>query len=175
MGTEELSATRVRNQKRRQSRKRRAELARSNEHGGAMVKTVVTKQMTEKDIMKVWVDEYDVGAPNAGGYTDAKWRAECEQRSRNLKAKTKEVIERDTTRANKRQVGGDHYKNMGVEVWDVVDTWPIEQRIGAYRIGLLKYTMRMGSKDENVQEIQKAEHYAQKLIEVLKERDRGDA
>jgi len=191
MGTEELSATRVRNQKRRQSRKRRAELARSNEHGGAMVKTLVTKSMTEKDIMKVWVDEYDVGAPNAGGYTDAKWRAECEQRSRNLKAKAVEAVKRthenmqeyykalgqlgdSVTKANKRQVGGDHYKNMGVEVWDVVDTWPIEQRIGAYRIGLLKYTMRMGSKDENVQEIQKAEHYAQKLIEVLKERDNGN-
>jgi len=175
MGTTELSATRVRNQKRRQRHKRRNELARSNAVGGSMVKTIVTKDMTEKDIMRVWVDEYDVGGPNTGGYTDAKWRAECEQRSRNLKVKAKELVERDTTRANKRQVGGDHYKNMGVEVWDVVDTWPIEQRIGAYRIGLLKYTMRMGSKDENVQEIQKAEHYAQKLIEVLKERDRGNA
>ena len=102
------------------------------------------------------------------GYTDAKWRAECEQRSLNLKTKAREAV-----KANQRQVGGDHYKHMGVEVWDVVDTWPIEQRIGAYRIGLLKYTMRMGAKDENIQEIQKAEHYAQKLIEVLEERDRG--
>lgn len=134
-------------------------------------------------MVKVWVDEFDVGAPN-GGYTDAKWRGECEQRSLNLKMKAMEEINklreignRKATnalrKANTRQIGGDHYKNMGVEVWDVVDTWPIEQRIGAYRIGLLKYTMRMGSKDENVQEIQKAEHYAQKLIEVLKERDNG--
>jgi len=87
-------------------------------------------------------------------YTDAKWRAECEQRSMDLKTKARELemqnycetlIELGDNKANKRQVGGDHYKNMGVEVWDVVDTWPIEQRIGAYRIGLLKYTMRMGS------------------------------
>jgi NTP pyrophosphatase (non-canonical NTP hydrolase) len=76
------------------------------------------------------------------------------------------------SRAKDRQVGGDHYKNMGVEPWDVVDTWPIEQRIGAYRHGALKYLMRMGTKDEQLQEIRKAAHYLQKLIEVL-ENDRS--
>ena len=24
-----------------------------------------------------------------------------------------------------KQFGGDHYKRMGVEPWDVVDTWPL--------------------------------------------------
>jgi hypothetical protein len=70
-------------------------------------------------------------------------------------------------KANVRQVGGDHYKNMAVEPWDVVDTWPAEQKIGAYRAGALKYLMRMGSKDEQLQEIKKAAHYLEKLIEVL--------
>lgn len=72
-----------------------------------------------------------------------------------------------TQRANDIQHGGDHYKKMGVEPWDVVDTWPLEQRIGYYRGGALKYIMRVGSKDESLQEIRKAEHYIQKLIEVL--------
>lgn len=71
--------------------------------------------------------------------------------------------------ANAIQHGGTHYKEMGVQPWDVVDTWPLEQRIGAYRHGALKYVMRMGTKDENVQEIKKAIHYLQKLIEVLEE------
>lgn len=31
--------------------------------------------------------------------------------------------------------------------------------------------MRMGAKDENVQEIRKGAHYMQKLAEVLQERD----
>lgn len=70
---------------------------------------------------------------------------------------------------NDKQVGGDHYKNMGVEPWDVIDTWPKDQRIGAYRAGALKYIMRMGSKDENQQEIGKAIHYLEKLVSVLKE------
>ena len=71
------------------------------------------------------------------------------------------------------QVGGNHYKSMRVEPWDVVDTWSIEQRIGFYRGGALKYVMRMGTKDENIQEIKKASHYLQKLAEVLEARDGG--
>ena len=70
--------------------------------------------------------------------------------------------------ANDKQVGGDHYKNMGVEPWDVIDTWPLYQRIGAYRAGALKYIMRMGAKDESEQEIAKGIHYLEKLLEVLK-------
>lgn len=72
--------------------------------------------------------------------------------------------------ARARQIGGDHYKKMGIEPWDVIDTWPIEQRIGAYRAGALKYLMRMGAKDEEVQEIGKGIHYLEKLIETLKDK-----
>ena len=76
-------------------------------------------------------------------------------------------LERSEKVASDRQEGGDHYKKMGVEPWDVVDTWPLEQQIGYYRGGALKYIMRMGSKDESPKEIAKAAHYIQKLIEVL--------
>lgn len=72
--------------------------------------------------------------------------------------------------ANEKQVGGEHYKKMGVQTWDVVDTWPLEQRIGYYRGNALKYVMRLGSKDESIQEAGKAIHYLEKLVEVLKER-----
>lgn len=138
---------------------------------------IVTKQMTEKDIMKVWVgDDWE----RREMFTDQEWRAECEQRSINNRIKTMNEVaaqrkldkaNEEYLRANAKQIGGDHYKNMGVEPWDVVDTWPIEQRIGAYRHGALKYLMRMGSKDEQLQEIKKAGHYIEKLIEVLGESD----
>lgn len=72
--------------------------------------------------------------------------------------------------ANAKQVGGVHYKEMGVEPWDVIDTWPVEQRVGAYRAGALKYIMRMGHKDQDSQEIGKGIHYLEKLLEVLKGR-----
>lgn len=67
------------------------------------------------------------------------------------------------------QVGGDHYKTVAVQPWDVVDTWPRDQRIGFYRGNALKYVMRMGTKDEEAGEAGKAYHYLQKLTEVLGE------
>lgn len=79
-------------------------------------------------------------------------------------------IQHEVMTANAKQVGGDHYKKMGVQTWDVVDTWPLEQRIGYYRGNALKYLMRMGAKDESIQEIGKGIHYLEKLVEVLKER-----
>jgi hypothetical protein len=71
--------------------------------------------------------------------------------------------------ASTRQVAGTHYRDMGVQPWDVVDTWPREQKIGYYRGGALKYLMRMGSKDESAQEIAKGQHYMEKLLEILRE------
>ena len=69
--------------------------------------------------------------------------------------------------ASNIQVGGTHYIEMHIEPWDVVDGWPLEQRIGYYRGNAIKYLLRMGSKDERAQEIRKAGHYCAKLAEVL--------
>ena len=71
------------------------------------------------------------------------------------------------SKANDTQIGGDHYKEMGIEPWDVIDTWPDAQRVGAYRSGALKYIMRMGTKDLPSQEARKAAHCCEKLAEVL--------
>lgn len=73
--------------------------------------------------------------------------------------------------AQDRQHGGDHYKRMSVEPWSVVDTWPLEQRIGFYRGNALKYVMRMSDKDAPADNIGKAAHYCEKLTEVLREAD----
>jgi hypothetical protein len=79
-----------------------------------------------------------------------------------------------TSQAKNLQIGGDHYKSMALEPWDVIDTWSLEQRIGFYRGNSLKYIMRMGTKDENAKEIRKAGHYMQKLAEVLEETHDND-
>lgn len=67
------------------------------------------------------------------------------------------------------QYGGDHYKQMGVQPWDVVDTWDFHARIAVYRHGALKYLMRMGSKDDMKTELEKARHYIDKMLEVVSE------
>jgi hypothetical protein len=79
----------------------------------------------------------------------------------------KAIAKNYVPKARDTQVAGDHYKKMGVEPWDVVDTWPLEQRTGYYRGGALKYIMRMGAKDVSAQEIAKGKHYMEKLLEVL--------
>lgn len=84
-----------------------------------------------------------------------------------MNPEVQQAIKEKLDAAKQRQVGGDHYKNMGVEPWDVIDTWPIEQQIGYHRGNVLKYTMRLGNKDERLQEAKKIRHYADKLIEVL--------
>ena len=64
--------------------------------------------------------------------------------------------------ANARQVAGTHYASAdGVQHWDLIDT---------YRVGYLegcasKYVTRWRRKN-GVQDLQKAEHYLQKLYQV---------
>lgn len=69
--------------------------------------------------------------------------------------------------ANSTQVGGDHYKKMDVQPWDVIDYGPKQQAIGYYRYNALKYVMRAGEKGEFKEDIAKAHHYLQKLLEIL--------
>ena len=65
------------------------------------------------------------------------------------------------------QVGGTHYTAMATQPWDVVDTWPLDQRVGFFRGNALKYLMRAGSKGEAAEDFAKARHYLDKLVEVL--------
>ena len=75
-----------------------------------------------------------------------------------------------TKEAKSYQVGGDHYRQMQVQPWDIVDTWPKEQQVAVYRFGVLKYAMRNGAKHEMgdaMEDAKKALHYAQKWVETL--------
>ena len=78
------------------------------------------------------------------------------------------------SKAHQMQEAGNDYKGAGVHPWQVIDTWPVEQQIGFHRGNALKYLMRIGSKDEELQEIKKAHHYLTKLIEVMEKAD-GDS
>lgn len=70
-------------------------------------------------------------------------------------------------KANDVQIGGDHYKKLTIQPWDVVDQGPKEQAIGFYRYNALKYIMRAGTKGDFKEDVQKALHYLQKLSEIL--------
>ena len=69
--------------------------------------------------------------------------------------------------ASSYQEGGEHYQRMKIEPWDVVDTWPLQQRIGAYRFSALKYIMRLGEKDDLLTEAKKSRHCCHKLQDTI--------
>ena len=70
--------------------------------------------------------------------------------------------------ASDRQVGGDHYKRMTVEPWDVVDSWATQRAIGYYRGSAVKYVLRAGEKGSELEDLEKARHYLDKTIEILR-------
>lgn len=73
------------------------------------------------------------------------------------------------TNPNATQIAGDHYQRMAIQPWDIVDTWPLERRIGFYQGNILKYILRLDAKDQPAVNARKAEHYCAKLAAVLEE------
>ena len=69
--------------------------------------------------------------------------------------------------ADARQVGGSHYRDMQMQPWDVMQAvlTPEEFR-GFLKGNVIKYAMRQGKK-EGTDDAGKAQHYRQKLAEVM--------
>lgn len=75
-------------------------------------------------------------------------------------SRTTKVITTPKT-ANDFQQGGDHYRAK-IQVWDYV----VENNIGYLEGNIIKYVSRY--KDKNgIEDLLKAQHYLQKLIEVV--------
>ena len=71
-----------------------------------------------------------------------------------------------SNRADDLQVGGDHYKNMGVQPWKAMEAWMTpEQFAGFLRGNAIKYLARCDAKG-GIDDVKKARHYIDKLIEV---------
>lgn len=70
------------------------------------------------------------------------------------------------TTANDIQVGGQHYKTMPIQPWEVMEAvLSREEFIGFLRGNVIKYSMRAGRK-EGSDDANKARHYMMKLREV---------
>lgn len=76
------------------------------------------------------------------------------------------------TKASDTQVGGNHYKTMGeFQPWDVLKHWLTPDEYRGYQKGVaIAYLARERQKGGD-QDIAKAAHHLQKLIEVLGEQD----
>jgi len=70
------------------------------------------------------------------------------------------------TTANDIQVGGQHYKTMPIQPWEVMEAvLTHEEFVGFLKGNVLKYSMRAGRK-EGSDDANKARHYMMKLREV---------
>ena len=65
--------------------------------------------------------------------------------------------------ANLRQVGGEHYVGLSVEPWAAMEAWMTKDEfIGFLKGNIIKYLAR----EKNSNDLDKAGHYMQKLLEV---------
>lgn len=71
--------------------------------------------------------------------------------------------------ANDRQVGGGHYKQFTHETWDVILDWGLGYLDG----NAVKYLSRWRHKN-GIEDLKKARHYIDKLIETEQERARAN-
>ena len=68
-------------------------------------------------------------------------------------------------KADDRQVGGTHYKDMPVQPWVIMEAVLTPEEFRGYMKGnIIKYALRQGKKDEY--DIGKLAHYIQKLEEL---------
>jgi hypothetical protein len=71
-------------------------------------------------------------------------------------------------KANKREIAGDHYEKMPIQPWAAMEAWLSPEEFRGYLIGnSLKYLARAGKKGPYKEDIQKAHHYLEKLLEIL--------
>lgn len=74
-------------------------------------------------------------------------------------------------KANDIQLGGDHYRSKTIQPWDAMAAWMTPDEFAGFLKGnAIKYLARCNDKGGR-QDIEKAQHYIQKLLEVTKNAD----
>jgi hypothetical protein len=70
------------------------------------------------------------------------------------------------TRADDLQVSGNHYKDMAIQPWELMQAvLTHEEFVGFLKGNIIKYSLRAGRKDGS-DDLGKARHYMMKLAEV---------
>jgi Protein of unknwon function (DUF3310) len=68
-------------------------------------------------------------------------------------------------KSNNTQIGGDHYQKQGIQPWDIIEQYDLDFFAG----NIVKYILRYKYKN-GLEDLQKAEHYIKKLIELEKDK-----
>ena len=70
--------------------------------------------------------------------------------------------------ANSKQVAGNHYSS-GIQHWDFV----VANELNYFEGQITKYVTRCRKKGQCIQDLQKAQHFLQKYIEILEAEERA--
>ena len=83
----------------------------------------------------------------------------------------------DPTSPDNRQVGGDHYKRMKVQPWTADEAWMTKDQFVGHLLGsAIDYLARFNSTSPGkggLQDVEKAKHCLEKLIDTLKKEKKG--
>lgn len=103
----------------------------------------------------------ETGAEN----TKRMW-AELEKRTQYVNDEREKMYIKPVERANSK--GSEHYQKLDIQPWDAMEAWLSPEEFRGYLVGnCVKYVARAGKKGPYKDDIQKAAHYLQKLLETL--------
>lgn len=76
----------------------------------------------------------------------------------------------DPQAARTRQVGGDHYLTQDIQPWDAMRAWMTREQFAGFLLGnAIKYLARFNARAPGkggLNDLEKAEHYLKRLIEL---------
>jgi len=69
---------------------------------------------------------------------------------------------------SQKQIGGSHYTSMAVQPWEAMRAWMSREQFQGYLQGnVIKYISRAGKKGDTLEDLKKAQHYLETLIETM--------
>lgn len=73
------------------------------------------------------------------------------------------------TTADMQQIGGEHYTSKRIQPWSAMEAWMTPEEFkGFLKCNIIKYIARERDKG-GIEDVLKARHYINKLIEVMNE------
>ena len=137
-----------------------------------------SEDMVERDYSQWYPDPQEEKRFNEelGAENTKKMWAELEKRTKHVNDerealyskvnKEREKMYPKVNNANSH--GSDHYQKLNIQPWDAMEAWLSPEEFRGYLVGnCVKYVARAGKKGPYKDDIQKAAHYLQKLLETL--------
>jgi len=131
----------------------------------AKAKKARSDALFAKRSKKAWDDAAAAHKAEADAQYAAQMQTHADGSFTGMTGKTYKPMEFTEPTASSRQIGGDHYQT-NVQPWDAMQAWMSPEAFAGFLRGsAIKYIARCDKKGGR-EDIQKAHHYLEKLLEV---------